>query len=394
VLLFYEQCVNADRKMAGRMVSKLFVITKASKLNAILVRLQSSNSCGPSPVAPTKAGCSSAKSNKVGTSVGFIGIGKMGAPMARHLAKKGHKLNVFDILPKACADVQSDSISVCKDHNEVVENSDIIITMLPCNDIVLKTYETIAGGPVKGNQTFIDCSTIRPIVAQKVQQLLSSKGARFVDAPVSGGVIDAEKATLAFLVGGTVEDYEQVKSILACMSTRTMHCGGYGMGQAANLCNNMMMGISMIGVCETMSLAVRMGLDAKVFGDILNSSTGRCWASEVHNPVPGVCPDAPCNKDYAGGFSTDMIARDMGLAANIAAASNTPISLGAAAHQIYRMLQLKGFGNKDFFYVYEYLKEAKQKDTDHMESVDVNNEPDTVEKKQFDKCANIKLQIC
>lgn len=144
---------------------------------------------------------------------------------------------------------------------------------------------------------------------RQVQKLVNSHGARFVDAPVSGGVIGAENATLTFMVGGTAEDYETVKAILECMGQRITHCGGYGMGQAAKLCNNMMLGISMIGVCETMNLAVRLGLDAKVFSDIINSSTGRCWSSEVYNPVPGICSNAPCNKDYAGGFSTELITK-------------------------------------------------------------------------------------
>lgn len=130
-----------------------------------------------------------------------------------------------------------------------------------------------------------------------------------MDAPVSGGVIGAENGTLTFMVGGTADEYEIVKSLLECMGQRITHCGGYGMGQAAKLCNNMMLGISMIGVCETMNLAVRLGLDAKVFSDIINSSTGRCWSSEVYNPVPGISTNAPSNKNYDGGFSTALITK-------------------------------------------------------------------------------------
>lgn len=143
----------------------------------------------------------------------------------------------------------------------------------------------------------------------QVQQFVTSKGARFVDAPVSGGVIGAENGTLTFMVGGTPAEYEAVKALLECMGQRITHCGSYGMGQAAKLCNNMMLGISMIGVCETMNLAVRLGLDAKVFSDIINSSTGRCWSSEVYNPVPGICANEPANKNYAGGFSTELITK-------------------------------------------------------------------------------------
>lgn len=126
---------------------------------------------------------------------------------------------------------------------------------------------------------------------------------------MSGGVIGAENGTLTFMVGGSTEEYESVKSILECMGARITHCGNYGMGQAAKLCNNMMLGISMIGVCETMNLAVRLGLDPKTFSEIINSSTGRCWSSEIYNPVPGICPNAPCNNEYKGGFSTDLITK-------------------------------------------------------------------------------------
>lgn len=168
-----------------------------------------------------------------------------------------------------------------------------------------------------------------------MQKLIKSKGATFVDAPVSGGVIGAENATLTFMVGGSKTEFNTVKPILECMGQRITHCGDYGMGQAAKLCNNMMLGISMIGVCETMNLAIRydlifflliasfrlyfncrfchsisrLGLDPKTFNDIINSSTGRCWSSEIYNPVPGICANAPCNNEYKGGFSTELITK-------------------------------------------------------------------------------------
>lgn len=186
--------------------------------------------------------------------------------------------------------------------------------------------------------------------------MVKSKGASFVDAPVSGGVIGAENATLTFMVGGTEQEFAAVKNLLECMGQRITHCGSYGMGLAAKICNNMMLGISMIGVCETMNLAIRLGLDAKTFNEIVNSSTGRCWSSEIYNPVPGICMKAPANNDYKGGFSTELITKDLGLASTVAVASDTPIPMGAVAHQLYRTLQAKGLGNKDFSIVYEFLK--------------------------------------
>lgn len=232
--------------------------------------------------------------------------------------------------------------------------------MLPNNDIVSQTYETIASkGDISAKTIFIDSSTIDPNVAKSVQKLIAGTGARFVDAPVSGGVPGAANATLTFMVGGTADEYAAVKSTLEAMGQRITHCGNYGMGQAAKICNNMLLGISMIGVCETMNMAIRLGLDPKQFMDIINSSTGRCWSSEVYNPVPGLVPTAPCNNDYAGGFSTDLITKDLGLASAVATASNSPIPLGSMAHQMYRTLKAQGLGNKDFSVVYEFLKNEK-----------------------------------
>lgn len=238
-------------------------------------------------------------------------------------------------------------------------NSDFVITMLPNNDIVFNTYQKMIEKGVNKNTFFVDSSTIDPMVVKNIQQKISEKGARFVDAPVSGGVPGAEQATLTFMVGGTIDEFNDVKNILECMGKRITHCGNYGMGQAAKLCNNMMLGISMCGVAETMNMAVRLGLNPKTFMEILNSSTGRCWASEINNPVPGLLPNAPAGREYAGGFSTDLITKDLGLASGVATASNSPIPMGAMAHNIYRTLKSKGLGNKDFSVVYDFIKNEK-----------------------------------
>lgn len=273
---------------------------------------------------------------------------------------QGHELNVFDISAAASAAVQAKGASVAASQADVARDADFVITMLPNNDIVSRTYESIvANGQIEAKTVFIDSSTIDPNVAKTVQRLVSGHGARFVDAPVSGGVPGAEQATLTFMVGGTAAEFEAVRPTLECMGKRITHCGDYGMGQAAKICNNMLLGISMIGVCETMNMAIRLGLDAKQFMDIVNSSTGRCWSSEVYNPVPGLVATAPCNNDYAGGFSTDLITKDLGLASAVATASNSPIPLGSMAHQVYRTLKAKGLGGKDFSVVYEFLKNEK-----------------------------------
>ncbi|XP_033252084.1 probable 3-hydroxyisobutyrate dehydrogenase, mitochondrial [Drosophila miranda] len=291
--------------------------------------------------------------------IGFVGLGNMGANMASNLIKAGHKLNVFDISKSACDGLAAKGATVYAKTSELAQNSDFVITMLPNNATVDKSYEEMTADGVNKDTIFIDSSTIAPELVKTLQKRISAKGARFIDAPVSGGVPGAEQATLTFMVGGTDAEYNAVKAVLECMGKRITHCGVYGMGQAAKLCNNMMLAISMIGVSEAMNLAVRQGLDSKVFAEIINSSTGRCWASEIYNPVPGICPTAPANKDYAGGFSSALITKDLGLASGVANSSNTPIPLGSLAHKIYTSLCTQGLGNKDFSVVYDQMKKEK-----------------------------------
>lgn len=268
-------------------------------------------------------------------------------------------MHVFDISKQACDNLKTKGATVYDNTADLALNSDFVITMLPNNDIVYNTYSDMIKKGVNKNTFFVDSSTIDPTVVKNIQKMISEQGARFVDAPVSGGVPGAEQATLTFMVGGTHDEYTNVKNILECMGKRITHCGHYGMGQAAKLCNNMMLGISMCGVAETMNMAVRLGLDPQVFMEILNSSTGRCWASEINNPVPGLLPNAPAGRQYAGGFSTDLITKDLGLASGVATASNTPIPMGSLAHSIYRTLKSKGLGNKDFSVVYDFIKNEK-----------------------------------
>lgn len=288
--------------------------------------------------------------------VGFIGLGNMGGHMASNLLTQGHKLHVFDISKEACNNLKVKGATVYDKTTDLAKNSDFVITMLPNNDIVWKAYNDMTADGINKNTVFIDSSTIDPNLVKQLQKFISAKGGRFVDAPVSGGVPGAEQATLTFMVGGTQDEYNTVKPILEGMGKRITHCGSYGMGQAAKLCNNMMLAISMIGTSEAMNLAIRQGLDPNVFAEIINSSTGRCWSSELYNPVPGITPTAPSNRGYAGGFSTDLITKDLGLATGVATATNTPIPLGALSHQIYRTLKAHGLGSKDFSVVYEFMK--------------------------------------
>lgn len=290
------------------------------------------------------------------TKVGFIGLGQMGNRMATNLMNKGYKLNVFDVAPAACEAMQAKGAQVYKTTQELAKDSEFVLTMLPNNDIVRETYETMIKDGVNAKTMFVDSSTVDPSVSQYVQKIVSKAGARFVDAPVSGGVMGAQNATLTFMVGGTKEEYEHVKDFLGGMGKKITHCGTYGMGEAAKICNNMMLAISMIGTAETMNLAVRLGLDPKVFNEIINSSTGRSWASEINNPVPGLNPGTPPSDGYKGGFSTALITKDLGLASSVATGSNSPIMLGALAHHIYRLMCTHDLGNKDFSVIYDFIK--------------------------------------
>jgi 3-hydroxyisobutyrate dehydrogenase len=295
-----------------------------------------------------------------GKHIGFIGLGNMGGPMATNLMKKGHKLHVYDVSEQAVNAMKEIGAKPYKNTRDLAKNSEFVVTMLPNGDIVTDCYKEMLDGSAPKDTMFIDSSTIGPMMAQSVQKLVKERGYHFVDAPVSGGVPGAINATLTFMVGGTADEFNKVKDILQGMGGRITHCGNYGMGQAAKLCNNMMLGISMIGLAETMNLAIRLGLDPKTFADIVNSSTGRCWSSEVYSPVPNLTPNSPANNKYAGGFSTGLITKDLGLAANCAVSSDTPIPLGSMAHQIYRTMCAKGLANKDFAVIYEFIKNEKK----------------------------------
>ncbi|CAG0882340.1 unnamed protein product [Darwinula stevensoni] len=213
---------------------------------------------------------------------------------------------------------------------------------------------------VKPGTLLIDSSTIDPGTAKMVAAEAEKKGAMYMDAPVSGGVNAAKAATLTFMVGAKSKgEFEAAKILLSSMGKNIVHCGDVGMGQAAKICNNMLLAISMIGTAETMNLGIRLGLDAKLLASILNSSSGRCWSSEVYNPVPGILENVPSSKDYEGGFGAALMTKDLGLAATAANSTHTPIPLGSLAHQIYRLMLGAGFGGKDFSSVYKFLQQQK-----------------------------------
>ncbi|MEM5371777.1 3-hydroxyisobutyrate dehydrogenase [Paraburkholderia azotifigens] len=282
--------------------------------------------------------------------IGFIGLGNMGAPMALNLLKAGHALQVFDLNAHAVQELTTAGATAKETPKAAAADVEAVITMLPAAahvKAVLTGEEGILAGIAK-NITIIDSSTIDPASVKIFAELAKQNGNTFVDAPVSGGTGGAAAGTLTFMVGGTAEAYEHVKPVLQAMGKNIVHCGGTSTGQVAKICNNLVLGITMAGVSEAMALGEALGIDPKVLGGIINTSTGRCWSSDTYNPFPGVIETAPSTRGYTGGFGTDLMLKDLGLATDAAKLARQPVYLGALAQQLYQTMSTKGAGKLDF----------------------------------------------
>lgn len=295
--------------------------------------------------------------------IGFIGLGNMGGPMALNLAKAGHELTVFDVSADAIANLQEqEQITVAASPVEVAAaGQDVIVTMLPAAAHVKSVYlcDDGASGIIaaaKEGTVMIDSSTIDPASAREVAQIAQSKGIVVLDAPVSGGTVGAQNATLTFMVGGPEEEFEKAKAVLQSMGKNIVYCGGHGNGQVAKVANNMLLGISMIGVAEAMNLGVQLGMDAKILASIINTSSGRCWSSDVNNPWPGVIETAPAGRDYQGGFFTDLMLKDMGLALEAAEQSGCAVEMGELARDLYKESSEAGNGRIDFSSIIKHIQ--------------------------------------
>lgn len=287
--------------------------------------------------------------------IGFIGLGNMGGPMALNLAKAGHELTVFDLSTEIIANLQKQAqMKVAASPVEVAAaKQDFIVTMLPAAAHVKSVYlgedgksGIVAAAPA--GTVMIDSSTIDPASAREVAEAAESKDIIMLDAPVSGGTVGAQNATLTFMVGGTEDGFEKAKPVLQTMGKNIVYCGGHGNGQVAKVANNMLLGISMIGVAEAMNLGVKLGMDANILAGIINTSSGRCWSSEVNNPWPDVVETAPAGRDYQGGFFTDLMLKDMGLALEAASQSESAVPMGTLAHCLYQESSDAGNGRIDF----------------------------------------------
>ncbi|WP_278412647.1 3-hydroxyisobutyrate dehydrogenase [Stutzerimonas kunmingensis] len=283
--------------------------------------------------------------------IGFIGLGNMGAPMAHNLLKAGHQLSVFDLNAAAVENlVGAGALPVDSPTAIAQGNAELIITMLPAAAHVKSVYLGENGliASSRAGVMLIDCSTIDPHSAREVAKAAAEHGNPMLDAPVSGGTGGAAAGTLTFMVGGNDADFDRAQPILAAMGKNIVHCGAAGNGQVAKVANNMLLGISMIGVAEAMALGVALGMDAKTLAGVINTSSGRCWSSDTYNPFPGVLDNVPASRGYSGGFGSDLMLKDLGLATEAAKQVRQPVILGALAQQLYQSFSAQGHGGLDF----------------------------------------------
>lgn len=294
--------------------------------------------------------------------IAFIGLGNMGGPMAINLVKAGHQVSVFDLSKEAVAHVVEQGATTFDDAISCVKDAEFIISMLPAGKHVEAVYLTPSSGlaeHIKPGSHVIDSSTIDAKTSQKVASVLAEKGINFVDAPVSGGVGGAVAGTLSFMVGGSEEEFAQVKPILEAMGKNIFHAGQHGAGQIAKVCNNMLLSVLMVGTSEALQLGLANGLDAKVLSNIMSKSSGSNWTLDVYNPCPGVMDNVPSANDYQGGFMVDLMAKDLGLAMETALASQSSTPMGALARSLYAMHAASGNGAKDFSSIFNVFNHDK-----------------------------------
>lgn len=290
------------------------------------------------------------------TVVGFIGVGNMGGPMAANLIKAGMTVKAFDLSQIAVDKAVADGASAVGSAAEAVLDSDVVITMLPAGKHVRAVYEGEVIGHAKEGALFIDCSTIDVETTRDVNKAASEKGFDMVDAPVSGGIMGAAAGTLTFMCGGTDAAFARAKPYLEIMGKTIVHAGGAGNGQAAKICNNMMLGIQMVSVCEAFNLAEKLGLDAQKLFDVSSTASGQCWSMTTYCPVPGPVPTSPANRDYAPGFTAAMMLKDMNLSQDAANAFGAETPLGAKAAALYDQFCAGGSADVDFSGIIKMLK--------------------------------------
>jgi len=287
--------------------------------------------------------------------IAFIGLGNMGGPMAANLVKGGHKVMAFDLVDASRDQASSDGAGIAHSAAAAVKGADVVITMLPAGKHVLSVWTDVIPSMTKGT-LIIDCSTIDVESAKQAHALASQHGMPSVDAPVSGGTGGAKGATLTFMCGAEDEAFAAAKLVLEKMGKKIVHCGGAGAGQAAKICNNMILGISMIAVSEAFALAEKLGLSHQALFDVASTSSGQCWSLTSYCPVPGPVPTSPANNDYKPGFASALMVKDLTLAQDAANAAGAATPLGKHAQEIYSAFDAAGNGGVDFSGIIQHVR--------------------------------------
>ncbi|MGO9422374.1 3-hydroxyisobutyrate dehydrogenase [Roseiarcus sp.] len=287
--------------------------------------------------------------------IAFLGLGNMGGPMAANLVKAGHWVAGYDLVEAQKMTAAEMGVSVMGSAREAVAGAEIIVTMLPAGRHVLAAWAEFLPAAPKG-ALVIDSSTIDVDSAKRAHEAGRAEGVLTLDAPVSGGVGGAAGGTLTFMCGGSAEAFAKAKPVLEAMGKRIVHCGGPGAGQAAKICNNMILGATMIATCEAFVLAEKLGLSAQALFDVASTSSGQSWSLTTYCPVPGPVPTSPANRDYKPGFAASLMLKDMRLAQEAAASAGVATPLGAAATQLYALFAAAGHGGDDFSGVINFLR--------------------------------------
>jgi 3-hydroxyisobutyrate dehydrogenase len=280
--------------------------------------------------------------------IAFIGLGHMGGGMAPNLAKAGHEVHAFDLSDEALAHAEKNGCKRAGSTQEAVEDAEAVITMLPAGTHVAEVYRSHVFGKAPTSALLIDCSTIDVATARSVEDGAGAAGYAMVDAPVSGGIAAAAGGTLTFMVGGSDDAFARAQPILDPMAKAVIHAGGPGSGQAAKICNNMILGATMVATCEAFVLAQKLGLDPKVFFDIASKASGQSWSMTSYAPLPGVGPETPADHDYEGGFAAGLMLKDLKLAMEAAQQAGAYTPMGGEAEELYQRFVDRGGGNKDF----------------------------------------------
>ena len=291
------------------------------------------------------------------TRIAFFGLGNMGTPMAGNLVKAGYAVAGFDLLAANLEKAAARGVAAAASAEAAAEGADLVITMLPAGKDTIAVYEkTGVLARAADGAVFVDCSTIDVASARRAHELAGAAGKLSLDCPVSGGVGGAEAATLTLMAGGSTAAFEKARPVLEAMSRKVVHCGEAGAGQAAKICNNMILGISMLGVCEGFNLAEKLGLSPQALFDVASTSSGQCWSLTSYCPVPGPVPTSPANNGYKPGFSAGLMLKDLGLAQEAARTAGVPTPMGAEAAQLFQLFVAAGNAGVDFSGIIEFMR--------------------------------------